>query len=301
MQLDIFENSRDTMLRNDVLSALERGEVAEAQAGWQRFHNEYPLDQSLRALAVLIAALAQRTPTAFADHDALREACRALIEDVEPAALRLFGEKPAAAWLVPRWRETAQRAAPLGFITARSEDHAAPLWLRAGDGGQAAAAVQGIESWRHIPAPLAWMAEARCRLGAAGARDRGLEAHWGLLAELAWLSPARFDALAKRLADPALDRLRKKFDASFEGSTESAGDVDDLAWFPAWVLTEAPNLARWLGQAHPSLHTEPERAMRLMLDLLSLERQGRHHDMVAKRKLLRDAHASLYAAYIKTR
>jgi hypothetical protein len=301
MQLDIFEHSRDTMLSNDVLHALERRDVAEATAARQRFTDEYPLDQSLGPLAVLIAALAQRTPDPFPDHDAVRDARRMLTDEVEPAALRLFGEKAAAAWLVPLWRETAQRAAPLAFVAARYEDHAAPLCLRAGDWAQAAAAVEGIESWRRIPAPLAWMAEARCRLGAASARDQGLEANWGLLAELAWLSPARFDALTQALADPAIDRLRKKFGANFEGNIESKDDTDDLAWFPAWALTEEPSLAHWLGQAQPGLQTEPERAMRLMLDLLTLERQGRHRDMVAKRKLLRDAHPSLYAAYMKTR
>ena len=57
------------------------------------------------------------------------------------------------------------------------------LWLRAGDFAAAADAVARIESWRRIPAPLAWMAEARYRLD-------GLDAHWGLLAELAWLAPS---------------------------------------------------------------------------------------------------------------
>ncbi len=301
MQLDIFEHSRDTMLRNDVLGALERGDVVEAGAAWQRFTVEYPLDQSLGALTVLIGALAQRTPAAFPDHDALREACRKLTGEVEPAALRLFGEKAGAEWLASLWREMAQRAAPLAFVAARHEDHSAPLWLRAGDWAQATAAVEGIESWRRIPAPLAWMAEARYRTGSLNGHEGDVDGNWCLLTELAWLSPARFDAITKRLADPTIDRLRKKFDANFEGMDESAGEAGDLAWFPAWVLTEEPSLAHGLGQAQPSQHTEPERAMRLVLDLLSLERQGRHHDIVAKRKRLRDAHPSLFAAYMKTR
>ena len=75
----------------------------------------------------------------------------------------------------------------------------------------------------------------------------------------------------------------------------------DLAWFPAWILTDKPALSRQLSQAQRSLHTAPEQAMRLQLELLGLERQGRHHDVVARRKALRDAHPSLYAAYMKTR
>ena len=297
MQLDIFEHSRDTVLRNDVLDALERGDAGAARAAWQRFAEEYPHDQTLRLLVVLIAALEQRTSTAFADHDAARDARRALTDEIEPAALRLFGDRAGAAWLLPFWRETAQRSATLAFRADRHDDHAAPLWLRAGDWAQAAEAVATIESWRRIPAPLAWMAEAQHRLGGLRGNDSDQTGSLALLAELAWLAPARVDNLVKCLADPALAKLLKKFGASFEGE----GNLDDLAWFPAWALTEEPGLARWLGQAQPSLHTEPERAMRLMLDLLSLERQGRHHDLVAKRKLLRDVHASIYGAYMKTR
>jgi len=41
--------------------------------------------------------------------------------------------------------------------------------------------------------------------------------------------------------------------------------------------------------------------MQLMLDLLRLERQGRHHDLVARRKQLRDLNPSLYSACLTTR
>ena len=298
MQLDIFEHSRDTMLRNDVLHALERGEVGAATAACERFVGEYPVDQSLLALARLIAALEQRSDAPFADHDGLRDARRALAGETEPAAMSLFGDRAGMAWLVPFWRGLAQRAAPLAFRADRPEDHAAALWLHAGEWALAADAVARIESWRQIPVPLAWMTEARCRSSAPAG---GLPAHWALLAELAWLAPARFDALTRRLADPAINKLRKQFDAGFEALEECAGNLTDLAWLPAWALIEQPALAHWLGQAQASLHSEPERAMRLILDLLSLERQGRHHDLVAKRKLLRDLQPSVYGAYIKTR
>jgi len=213
-----------------------------------------------------------------------------LNDEIEPAALRIFGESAGAAWLAPLWGEKAQRAARLPFRSERSDDHAAALWLRAGDWSAANDAVARIESWRRIPAPLAWMAEARYRV-------HDLDGAWDLLAELAWLSPVRFDHLTKKLADPLLERLRKGFEASFEGD----GDVRDLAWFPAWVLTERPGLSRMLGNAERSLQTGPEQAMRLLLELLGLERQGRHHEMIERRKVLRDAYPSLYAAYMTTR
>lgn len=107
----------------------------------------------------------------------------------------------------------------------------------------------------------------------------------------------RFATLSHRLADVSLNALRRKFDANFEGSGQTA----DLAWFPAWVLTEKPGVARLLREARPSRQTAPERATRLLLQILTLERQGNQHELVERRKALRDLHGGLYAAYMKTR
>jgi len=272
-QLDIFEDSRDTMLRNDVAAALERYDAAGARSAWDTLAAEFPQDEALVHLSVLVDALEQRSSAPLPHHEAVRHARGALSDAIEPAALRVFGGRAAAKWLAPLWRELAQRASHLAFRPEYSEDHAAALWLKARDWSAAHDAVERIESWRRIPATLAWMAEAQYRL-------QDLDGAWALLAELAWLSPDRFDQLTGRLDDPLLRRLRKAFDARFEGH----GDVRDLAWFPAWVLTETPGLSRLLGRAQHSLHTEPEQAMRLLVEILGLERQGRHHDLVARRR-----------------
>lgn len=290
MQLDIFEHSRDVMLRNDVVHALEQRDAAMARASWQALATECPQDPSLPSLLVLTEAIEARSQAAFRDHEALRHARQAVQDHIQPAALRTFGEKGAAAWLCPLWRDLAQRAGPLAFRGDCGEDHAAPLWLRAGDWKAVVDVVAAIESWRRIPAPLAWMAQARLHL-------YGLQPTWAMLAELAWLSPRRFDELVQRSGDPVLQQLVRKFEANFEG----AGDVNDLAWFPAWVLTDHPGLADHLGPAQGSQHHPPEQAMRVLIELLGLERQGRHHDIIARRKTLRDLRPSLYGAYMKTR
>ncbi len=290
MQLDIFEHSRDVMLRNDVVAALGRRDPVAARTAWRTLGDEFPADEALPSLDVLVSALERRQGAPFANHDAAAQARLSLQRQIEPAALRQWGQAQAVAWTAPLWRELAQRAAPLAFRAERSDDHAAPLWLRAGDGPAAIDAVGGIESWRRIPAPLAWMAEARCLAS-------GLDGAWPLLAELAWLSPQRFDALAGRLREPALQSLRRTFDGGYQGD----GEVADLAWFPAWVLTEKPALARLLAETQPALGTPPEQGLRLMLELLRLERAGRHAEMIERRKVLRGLCASLYGAYLKTR
>ncbi len=302
MQLDIFDHGRDLMLRNDVLAALEQRDVAAAHAARAELHEEYPDDAHLATLALLTEALERSPGPAFADHEALHQARRWMADTVGPAARRSFDPPSAAAWLAGLWRDLAQRAAPLPFRAECSDDHAVPLWLLAGDCPAAMDAVARIQAWRRTPAPLAWMAEARWR-------HDGLDAVWPLLAELAWLAPGRFDTLTRRLADPAIDTLRRRFDAEFEAELETglesatpeAGDDTGLAWFPAWVLTEKPALAHFLAEAQPLRQTAPERALRLMLELLNLERQGRHREVVQRRKELRDTQAALYAAYLKTR
>lgn len=290
MQLDIFEHSRDLMLRNDVLHALEQRDASAARQVWRQLQTEYARDDALAALHTLVATLEQPQQGAFASPAEAAAAVDELQQPITAAARQLWPAATASAWLAPLWARLAERAAALPYRADASELHAAALWLRAGRFEQAALAVAGIASWRRIPAPLSWMAQACCR------RD-GVDTHWALLAELAWLSPQRLDALCRSLGDPVLERLRQRFDAGFEGD----GNEHDLAWFPAWLLCERPALAARLGQAEPGLQQPPERAMRLLLDLLHLERQGRQHDLPARRRQLRELHPALFALYMKTR
>ena len=293
-QLDIFAHSRDVMLRNDVLHALDRRDAADSRTAWLALAGEFPSDPDLPPLGVLARALEHSCDTPLPDHDALARERTRLVDDVAAAAHRALGLAAAERWLRPMWHALALRCAGLPFQTARPDDHAAALWLRGAHWAQAALAVQGIESWRRIPAPLAWMLEARCRLGQ-------LDACWALLAELAWLAPGRLDALLRRSIDPLLTRLHTAFDRSFDGRADEPGDASDLPWFPAWLLTRTPALAPRLALAQPSQHSDAERGMRLMLELLGLERQGRHREIVQHRRALRDLHAPLYAAYMATR
>jgi len=295
MQLNIFDDSRDVMLRNDVVSALERCDAPAARAALNRFMEEYPSDETLAPLGILSAAVAQRGEALFADHEALRAAEAELSDHVEPTARRMFGAKSGAAWLNGAWRELARRSARLAFREGERELHAAPLWLRGGDWEAADRAATAIASWRRIPAPLAWVIEARHR-------RQGLEAVWPLLCELAWMSPDCFGRLLGRLADSALTQLRKDFDAGFEAegtSADLACDLAcDLAWFPAWVLADKPRLAPLLRQAMAGQDSAPERGMRLLLQLTGLGKQGRQADIVERRQALQALQPSLYGAYL---
>lgn len=289
-QLDIFADSDGVRRRNDAIDSIEQGDAPAARTAVAALAAASPGDADLPAFERLVAFLEARAEAPLATHDSLATHREQLAGEIAGAARRVLGATAAEPWLQRQWRALATRSVTLPFVPARPEDHAAGLWLRSAAWAQAEQAAARIESWRRIPAPLGWMAEARCR------QDR-LDETWPLLAELAWLAPARLDALLRHLDDPLLRRLAQRFGASFEGN----GGADDFAWFPAWVLTEQPALARLLAFAQPSLHSPAERAMRLLLELLGLERQGRHQELVPRRRALRDLHAPLYATYMATR
>jgi hypothetical protein len=143
---------------------------------------------------------------------------------------------------------------------------------------------------------------------------QGLRAAWPLLAELAWTAPHRLHALVVATPEPQLQRLADQFESAWDdldagefsqGATVNvAANADSeraWAWFPAWVLTAQPQHVADLALARPGQHKAPEQAMRLLVNLLGLERQGRHHDLIQQRKTLRGLHLGLYAAYMLTR
>ena len=288
-QLDIFAHSRDVMLRNDLLHALQQRDASAARSTYDALLAEFPGDPARAACERLVHHLACDASTPLTRHDALA-ALRAEAEaELHPAACRAFGAAAGAAWMTPVWSALARRSAALPFVAACSEDHAAPLWFRARDGSACIDAVHTIESWRRKPAPLGWVLQAHWLLGDD-------DACWPLLAELAWLAPRRLATLMGR-ATPLVMRLSTAFEAQFEG----CGAPDDLAWFPAWLLCEVPALAPQLARAQRCGDGAAERALRLLVELLGLERQGRQADLVRYRRALRDLSAPLFAAYLSKR
>lgn len=288
-QLDIFADSPDVALRNDVILALEQRDGAAAQRAVWALVAACPKDPRRAPFECLADHLAATPETPLAAPSEVAAERQRLEAEIQPAA-QVALDAAAARWMAQAWQALARRSGPVPFSPAHADDHAAALWLRGGAWSEAAEAAERVDSWRRIPAPLAWHLEALCRMGR-------LEAAWPLLAELAWMAPARLSVVMARLHDPLLQRLNKQFATRFEGQ----GTADDLAWFPAWLLVDQPALAAHLGPAQPGQHTAPERAMRLMLELLGLERQGRHAELLQRRRALKDLHGPLYAAYMATR
>jgi len=287
MQLDLFADSRDVLLRNDAIAALRVRNPSVANAAYAKLAIEYPYDRFLKPLATLLDSLDTST-SALTDVQTATAALERM-QLHQAAALQLFGANEAQSWLAPLWRGLAERVASLPFSAESPSVYSAAIWLQAQNWAAAEVAVGTIPAWRRLPQSLAWMAEARH----AG---QGLAVAWPLLVELAWLAPTRFVQLVPRLNTPVLARLLHSFQVDFD-----AENGVDLAWFPAWALVAEPGLANVLRQSEATRGTPPERAFQLVLQLLDLERQGRHADLVECRKRLRDVHAGLFDSYMSTR
>ena len=301
-QLDLFADSREVMLRNDLFDALAARDADLAQRAMAALDAESPNDPALTDALCLVAELGAesvaegavgKTPV-FADAAAAALALSAIEGQLAPAASRLFGATAGDIWLRPCRRELARRAAPLAFDPAQPATHAAGLWLRAADWAAAAAAVEGIASWRRIPAPLAWMARARWHL-------LGADACWPLMAELAWLAPQRLPELLQALPDARLHRLMRRFEADFAADIELRARPATWAWLPAWALADEPKLAQPMDGAVPSAEGPAQQGYSAMQSLLRLERQGRHHEIVAARQRLRELSRELFATYMRGR
>ncbi|MDP2825538.1 MAG: hypothetical protein Q8O52_23005 [Sulfuritalea sp.] len=288
MQLDIFEHSRDVILRNAAIDALREWNAGACVRAIAALAGEYGGDPLLPALGVLCRKV-NAPPAIPLAPDAARAMLQETEDAVTAAANEVFG-RAAHEWLAPLWAELAAAIAGYPFAAGDESLHAAPLLLRAGRWEDAAERIESIASWRRQPAPLVWMIEARCRLA-------GFEAIWPLLAELAWMAPARAQTLAPRLELSELDSLVRDFDAGFEGE----GKPDDFTWFPAWALLVDRRLAAGLRLAQDGAHTPPETCARIVLGLVALERQGRHAELVEGRRKLREAHPALFARYMQDR
>jgi len=288
MQLDIFEHSRNVVLRNAAIDALRARDTVGCAQAVAALAAEYGADPLLPAFGLLCEKLDSPIPKPIP-----REAAIAILHEMDDAvasaAHAVFG-KAVQAWLSPLCAELAGSIADYPFDSGYESLHAAPLLLRAGRWLDAAACIERIASWRRQPAPLAWMIKARCRIA-------GFDSIWPLLSELAWMAPRRAQVLASQLDLPALDQLLRDFDAEFEGD----GTPDDFAWFPAWALIADSRLGEGLRLAQAGANSRSEYCARIVLGLLLFERQGRHADLVDGRRKLREVHPALFARYMQGR
>ena len=287
MQLDLFMDGREVMLQNDVIAALHARDANAGRGALAALSTEFPAHETIAALSLLLDALT--TPVApIVSHAAAADALNYMQTAVVSAARRVLGEHAANPWLSPLWCALADAAAGLTFNAHTPQHHRAYLLLQSGQWVMAETEIALIPSWRRIPVPLAWMAQARFH-------QSGLDGAWPLLMELAWIDAPAFRRLAGQLPAPALHKHLKDFETDIEDNEPAH------AWFPAWLLIAVPALSSVMRTTQPGNNHAAERVARLIFELLALEKQGRHAEIVARRKKLRDGHAGLFDIYMRSR
>ncbi|MDP2816130.1 MAG: hypothetical protein Q8O19_05565 [Rectinemataceae bacterium] len=291
MQLDIFEHSHDVILRNAVIDALNCRDTEMSCKAVAALAAEYSSDILLPHMNRLCQHLAAGALPSRLDPESAETILRQMEETLLPAAKSLLGLS-AASWLLPFWRELAASMTDIPFDPRGIHPHAAPLWLRSNDWKSAIACINTIPAWHRQPLPLEWMIEAESHLS-------GAKIIWPLIAEFAWMAPGRTRTLMDRLNLPVTKRLIARFDAEFDGNEDSS--ENDFAWFPAWCLIAEGDLIECLKSVQRGNDTPPERCTRLLIALLTLERQGCHREIVENRKKLRDVHPALFTLYMRNR
>ena len=98
MQLDLFEHSRDIMLRNDVVEALRRREPVAAEKAFAVLSAEFPDDTLRTPLTELSVVLGSRLAP-LRNHDDALQALSRMENVVVPAAQLVFGAAEASNWL----------------------------------------------------------------------------------------------------------------------------------------------------------------------------------------------------------
>jgi hypothetical protein len=91
MQLDIFNDSRDVMMRNDVPSALQQYDAAAARRALHVLENDYPEDDALVQLGLIADALEARSTVCGPRTTPLRGALRRKLCGREKDQRRLSG------------------------------------------------------------------------------------------------------------------------------------------------------------------------------------------------------------------
>jgi hypothetical protein len=245
-QLDLFLDSREVTLANDVVAAFRSGDCGRAQNALAALRAEAPARADLPAFDSLLAFLERDFATPIAqplDGDRLEQLVGEIDTAVAPASRALGGE--AQGFLNRIWRKLAAAAARQPFDRARPQTHAAALYLRAqahaeaeaeAEAAAAAAASSIADGWRD-PVILRWRALARYRVG-------GLQAARWQVFSLAWFAADGFPGLLAELAAPQLEGDWRCFHSEVE--------MPDATWFPAWCLLAHPEFGAALaGETSP--------------------------------------------------
>lgn len=294
-QLDLFVDTREVMLANDLIAALHARDVASAAKCLDLLRAEAPALASLDSFEVLVNRLRhaeegkERKEPNAQNAAELAAAADDLTHRVEPAARKVMGAD-AKRFVAPWFRELADLARAQPYDRDHRRAHAASLLLEAGDFAAAEAAALTIPGYDERPTSLAWLSIARYH-------QHGIDAARPSLLSLALRSPMEFERTRDLLDDPALHREWTAFLGASEW--ESIAEAELPRWFPAWYVEEFGAIS---VVVQISLTIDPPgRALQSVQSLLAMERGGVSAALLKERENLRRLNEDLYRLYMAKR
>ncbi|MBE2258612.1 MAG: hypothetical protein H6942_00455 [Candidatus Accumulibacter sp.] len=292
-QLDIFLDSREVTLANEVIAALLARDSESAAHGIARLRAEAPERSDLPCFDRLndFLQLFQHADFSLLDADAIEVAVDVLATRIVPCA-RVLG-RAGKDFLGFFWRRLAQ-AAGAPFDPERPQLHAAELYLRAEAYDRVEEAASAVAGHSRHPAVLRWRAIS-CH------RRSGLRATRLPIFLFAWHAPASFVDLLGELDD---SRLEKEW-VAFQAEAEDL----DASWFPAWLLLRHPavlldlhvSLAGRFDEHATAAEIPAMQACLLLVGILDLEKSGHSRRLVEQRAHLRAIDQGFFALYMQSR
>ena len=279
-QPDLFLDGAQAQVQNQLIEAIAARDAAACRDKLRQLASldagHWAIDHANALIDALQAAPLDQPEDARQRLDVIEE--RWL-----PAASALL-RAGARDFLSPLWRDVGRALEDVPFASHDAKGHASWAYLNGLDWSSVKRTVLDVPNWESEPLLLTWLALARWRL----AEYREAMRSWFALC---WHFPAHFTECVESSTFPASSLQR----AWAEGQGQDLDPPITPPWFPAWLLTGTPGIARTLGPCGGT--TGPERAFD---HLVALRRGHSDREDLDHRRALKDLHPDLLGRYLNS-
>jgi len=286
-QLDLFLDGGSTAVLNDLVDALAARSAELAEQRLSVLLARYPDHRYRRAAEALCNALARlHDPRPW---DPAGE-ITFLETRLEPLARELLGRR-AQDFLAAFWRRAAEALRGQPFDPARDHLHASWAFAQCHDWQ---AVIESLADAPEEGLPSLLVARRAEALRHLGRRSEAI----ALWCRVCWQAP---EHAARLLDDPTFPdpKVQQAWHAWLDQDLDPDPSPD---WFPGWLLLQEPGLAHALADDTAGDTPGPQRAFRILRQLLRLEGGAAGEDpQLDLRRALQQTHPGLLQLYLRRR
>ena len=277
-QPDLFLDGAQAQIQNQLIQAITAGDAAACEVKLRQLASldaeHWAIDHAVALIDALLAAPLEQPEEA-------RERLDAIENRWLPAASSLL-RAGARDFLSPLWRDVGRALEGVPFASHDAKGHASWAYLNGLDWSSVKRTVLEVQNWESEPLLQTWVALARWRL----AEYREAMRSWFALC---WHFPAHFTESVESPDFPNSSLQR----AWVEAQDQDLDQPITPPWFPAWLLTGHPGMARTMGPCGGT--GGPERAFD---HLVALRRGHSDREDLDHRRALHDLHPDLLGRYL---